>query len=1515
MSQQKYRLNLSFPSLYKEVELFDNAPQAKVIGTTRECNVRLARENFFRDFELAFFSRGDGRWDVLCSGSCYISQDGILKLHRLTLDHGDSFVVCYQDGGADLCHGEFLRDFDAVGNQYSRYISLSNQASLCVGATSNCQILLNDPAIGSGFMELHAVQDHWMLTDHGTRYGVSVNGERITAPREVFDYDFFSVSGHAFYLRGARLYFCEDDLMQCRGLPVYEHRDSATQMKYPYLNRSTRIRYALPEEKLQIQNPPARREPPRRNLLMNLLPTLAMLLVVVLLRGAMGGGGAFILFSACSMSIGLITSVVSYRQEKKQTRQAEEERVRGYTAYVQKKEAQIVQEREQEARLLEENTPCIERTLQSVWLFDQRLYERTPQDEDFLSVRLGSGPRASVCPIKINPTDYKTVDDPLTDWPEQLEAKYRLLPDAPILLALKDLSSVGILGTSHELYEIAKLMTVDLCVRHAYFDLRLCYFLSPQQAKEWSWVRWLRHVTNPLTGMRSIACDADSYKLLCESLYKELSDRENMAQSRGANFLPHYVVFVFDFYQLGKHPLSRFFVKSADLGVSFVFCSSAAEFLPKCQRLVWLSPEGAKTFDADRGDRVETFAPACVSDENASRAALKLASVTVDEVNLAVGLTRNMTLYRLLNIFGAYDLDTEELWKTSEVYKSMSAPLGINAKGETVCLDLHEKAHGPHGLVAGTTGSGKSELLQTYVLSMAVRFHPYDVGFVIIDFKGGGMANQFRDLPHLMGSITDIDGREINRSLLSIRAELTRRKTLFASAEVNHIDQYTKKYKSGQLTVPLPHLILIVDEFAELKAEQPEFMKELISTARVGRSLGVHLILATQKPAGVVDAQIWSNSRFRLCLKVATSEDSKEMIKTPLAAEIREPGRAYLQVGNNEIFELFQSAYSGAGSDSEITTGQRVYRIDQLDLSGVRRPLYRSMVKNFHQSEQTQLQEMISMFCGHCRRHNIPRLNGICLPPLEAVYDLPAELPKTRKPGHTVLELGILDDPEYQRQAPVKVELTGQNVMIVGAAQYGKTNILQSILRQLAQRCPPSELWVYILDFASLSLGAFERLPHVGGVVRPDEDEKLHNLFKLLREEMERRKKVLAESGLSSFGVYQEAGGKELSQILVMIDNFTALRELYLQDDDFLHSVLRDGGSLGISVVMTVTQTTGVGYKYLSNFPCKLALHCNEASEYSTLFGYNKTQPKKIPGRFLLEQDKRLLEAQAYLAFPGEKEADRVQAVARFLDEQTEQWKHQRARRIPVIPDVLTMSFLVREYPEMLSMPYHVPLGLDFETVQAMSVDLYTVGVLAVCGDEQSGRTQWMRLALNWLAKRTDHAPVRFYVVDDVRRSCGAFADSPATAAYSVLATDAKTMLAEMHTEGERRYAALLKAHTQQKQETLEVLILQNREAIADIAADPKAMAAYKEVTTKFRGMGLCVLMTNVENFSITYAAPEPYRMLKEHRSFLMFEDVGNIKLFDVPIAEVRKFKRKLEPAEAFYACGNELRKIRTPLP
>jgi S-DNA-T family DNA segregation ATPase FtsK/SpoIIIE len=266
------------------------------------------------------------------------------------------------------------------------------------------------------------------------------------------------------------------------------------------------------------------------------------------------------------------------------------------------------------------------------------------------------------------------------------------------------------------------------------------------------------------------------------------------------------------------------------------------------------------------------------------------------EEDQSFALPSMMTFLEMYNVGMVEHLNPLSRWENNNPVKSLSVPVGVGTDGNLFNLDLHEKHHGPHGLVAGMTGSGKSEFIITYILSMAVNFSPDEVAFVLIDYKGGGLADAFVDpkrgihLPHVVATITNLDGAAIQRSLTSIHSELRRRQEMFKRAKSKtgegtmDIYDYQRLYRNKQVDEPMPHLFIISDEFAELKKQQPAFMDSLISAARIGRSLGVHLILATQKPGGVVNDQIWSNSKFRACLKVQDRSDSMEMLKRPEAA-------------------------------------------------------------------------------------------------------------------------------------------------------------------------------------------------------------------------------------------------------------------------------------------------------------------------------------------------------------------------------------------------------------------------------------------------------------------------------------------------------------------------------------------------------------------------------------------------------------------------------------------------------
>ena len=974
-----------------------------------------------------------------------------------------------------------------------------------------------------------------------------------------------------------------------------------------------------------------------------------------------------------------------------------------------------------------------------------------------------------------------------------------------------------------------------------------------------------------------------------------------------------FVIFAFDSAGVKSHPLSQFMENANELGTTFVFFDRDQALLPlHCSELIRLSSdnEGSwiKTED-EKTKRIFRFSP--LSDTTARRVAIRLAPVYCEEVSLESSLTKSISLFELLGIYSAEDLDLSARWASSAVDRSMAAPLGVKTKNEVVSLDLHDKAHGPHGLVAGTTGSGKSEILQSYVLSMATLFHPYEVSFVIIDFKGGGMANQFKNLPHLVGTITNIDGKEIDRSLRSIKAELLKRQECFAEAGVNHIDKYIRLYKNGEVTKPLPHLIVIVDEFAELKAEQPEFMKELISAARIGRSLGVHLILATQKPAGQVNEQIWSNSRFKLCLKVQTKEDSNEVLKSPLAAEIREPGRAYLQVGNNEIFDLFQSGYSGAPEKSGEGSRQKSYQVSSVDLAGQRHTVFKQKKHQASDGGRTQLEAVVDFVHQYCAENNIRPLPQICLPPLPGVIPFPKYKPVPLTEGVQV-EIGMFDDPDSQLQDVIVLTITGQNTMIIGSSQYGKTTLLQTIIRGLTEEYTAQEVNLYIIDFASMVLKNFEALPHVGGVVCTSEDEKLRNLFKLLLQEIEVRKQKLVATGVSSFSAYLEAGYTDLPQIVLLVDNVTALKELYLQDNDVLLNISREGVSVGLSVVLANTQTSGFGYRYLSNYANRIGLFCNDAGEYSTLFNTMKVKPSTRPGSCLVERNKQIYEGQIYQSFAGEREIERVEAIRGYISSVREkQPVGARAKPIPLIPEVLTAQDIRQQYGEPL--PYHVAVGLDYSTVEPLELDLTQLGTMAVSGRKQSGKTTFVRNLLMALEENRESAPVEVWIIDDIGKKLGGLRHLEIVKDYSMVPDVAVPLMAEWESELQHRYASLLNGDEKAvKSAPLLLLIAQNTDVADAIAGDKAALQSYKTIFSKFKALKVCVIYTNLENTPISFGAAEPLKMIKDQKHFMIFEDLGNVKLFDIPLGAMRQFKKEIELGDAYYVRDNSVIKVRT---
>ena len=596
------------------------------------------------------------------------------------------------------------------------------------------------------------------------------------------------------------------------------------------------------------------------------------------------------------------------------------------------------------------------------------------------------------------------------------------------------------------------------------------------------------------------------------------------------------------------------------------------------------------------------------------------------------------------------------------------------------------------------------------------------------------MANLFKNLPHLLGTITNLDGAQSMRALASINAEIHRRERLFGEFEVNHINQYQKKFKNGEATEPLPHLFLISDEFAELKVNQPDFIKELVSIARVGRSLGVHLILATQKPSGVVDDQIWSNSRFKIALKVADRSDSNEMLHTPDAAEITQTGRAYLQVGNNEVYELFQSAWSGADyqpdKDDMGIEDHTIYLINELgqyeilneDLSGL---------EDVDEIKEvpTELDAIVHHIQLLCEEQEIPPVPQPWLPPLKeriALDELEEVQPTVawgqEKPLSVLL--GMADIPQAQKQEAVSINLSKDgHILLYGSPGTGKTTFLQTAGMDLARKFSPKALTMYLMDFGTNGLAPLSKLPQVADTMLLDQTEKISKFVRIMEKELNRRKKLLADYGVGTLELYRQASGQEEPAIVILLDSYEAFKEEAYEAELFklLVRISREGLSIGVHLLVTAGRQTNLRAQLYSNFKHQLSLPQNEAGEVRAIVGSTPLAMtmEDIKGRALMKREEVDV-IQLALPVYGSNDTQVLNNLRQAVASLQEAWTGQRPSAIPMVPEELTeKDFYSRASVQTAYEHGLVPLGLDLETVEPVTWNLAKGNLLYLTDKEE----------------------------------------------------------------------------------------------------------------------------------------------------------------------------------------------------
>lgn len=1520
MKNTQYKILIHGKNIYREYIIDTKEKNNMRITTLPEGEVRFDRNNFFSDFDIRFSFSND-IWTMTTDDNAYCVTDGIIRTNTKQMGHGDSVILHYSDSGAELFHIDILLDFDCINRKFDKVIGMSSIRELTIGGRRECNILINDSVIREDFITVRNENGRLVVYDNDTRYGIYVDGVKVTSGTVLENYSFFSLAGYMFFVKNNLIYMDITPNMSVQGVEIKSIDAMKTPLVYPKFNRSTRNNFVVPKDKLEVLGPGAKPADSSGSLFMLIMPPLAMLMIMIFVRGMMSSsGGSFVIYSSCMMAVTIITSVIGYVSKKRKYKRGIEERESKYRSYIVEKEEEIQAARRSECVIMRNKFRSPDKNIEAIKNFNKDLYDRSIRDEDFLDIRIGEGSLISVNTVEFKPRDFND-DDPLAEIPEKLSDKYRMIHEVPIVASFRSDNAVGVTGTDEKLYDMFKLMLLDVVSRHFYEDVKCFLIVSQKHIKQMQWVRWLRHFENEQLNVRNIVCDSESESVLFDYLFKVLTEREAIADGKKV-IMPKYTVFVFNSRTIKKHPIFKYIEHAAALGFTFIFFEHYHEQLPMhCTQIIRLDNDAdtGMIYYSSESNNVTRFSYATVDDSMMENISLRLSPVYTDKVSLEGDLTKNISLFEMLNIYSLDDLDIEKRWAEADIVHTMKAPLGVKVKNEIVYLDLHEKCHGPHGLVAGTTGSGKSEIMQTYILSVATMYHPYEISFVIIDFKGGGMVNQFKKLPHLNGSITNIDGREVNRSLRSIKAELRRRQSLFAEKGVNNIGDYIKLYKRGVAEIPLPHLILIVDEFAELKMEQPEFMRELISTARIGRSLGVHLILATQKPSGVVDAQIWSNSKFKICLKVQTKEDSQEVLKTPLAAEIVEPGRAYLQVGNNELFELFQSAYSGSKMPSGYEK-QNVVELKEVNVWGKSKLVYSNKQSINDENAKTQLQGIVDYIHDYCEEKNIKQLESICLPPLcDEIYMEDLRNPEVDK-SSIKITLGQYDDPDNQLQEEMVIDLSESNTYIIGSSQMGKTSMLQTIVSNLVSMYTPDEVNVYIVDCGNRALKIFESSRLVGGVAIGTEEEKVMNLFNMLKKEIMRRQNVFSANMVGTYKAYVEAGFKDMPQIFLIIDNIVAFREFFSNQDSALLSMAREGIGAGLNIIATGTQTNSISYKILANFGTRIALTCNDKSEYSNLFDRCRVEPKEVPGRALISVDKRIIEFQTALSVKGSTEYDRSVALKEILELRNSQYGLSKARPIPIVPERLVLSELLRDEPQLYADQYVIPVGMSFSTIDYIYVNLCRDGLITFAGRSKSGKSNLAKVVLCTLREKVFENMTKAYILDSARGSLSQFSEDGFVERYTTDAIDYSIIIDDIYGELCERRTKTEDMNTHRKSEYLNdcellLLVIEDMDALLSISKDADSLKKFNEITEDMNAYKACVILSNVENAAPSLSGPSIIKKnVRDKRDAFILDDIGNMKLFESSLQLQRKFPKPILSGEGYRYKNGDYDKIKTIL-
>lgn len=905
-------------------------------------------------------------------------------------------------------------------------------------------------------------------------------------------------------------------------------------------------------------------------LMKRLIPTIVSVTLTLLLLKYQSRG-LYVYIGIVTTIITLIITVVDFVSKKVTYRKQIKEYNIEFDNYVRAKKLSIIKEYKQESEWLKLLYPNLEQIIQNIE--HGEYYNKS--DMENIKVRIGSGSQTSSYQINSKVNEHKVKLSLEEMRLLDLKQTYAHIEDAPITCELS--AQIGIVGFTKLTHKVLVSILFQLAYFYSSNSIKLIVIIDSSEVCMYYHFTHLNHLRLD-NGVYTLVYDHTSLQLVSDGIKLDTTNNYIIIQNCQVNNIGNLLI-----NKLSKNNVLSTIYYTEDISILPKGVSIQIVVKNKSYGQVKRADGRVENANLDKCPSYLVMKTAiqklCILDNNVRQKEQER-------------LPNKITFFELHEIIDSRELDIEVRWKHNRPSETLFALIGKTAKGDLL-LDINEHQDGPHGIIAGTTGSGKSELLKTFILSLSVNYSPDYIGFVLIDYKGGAMANQFKELPHILGSTSNLDESEANRIIVSINSEIKSRQNTFKALNISHIDEYHNLYEVSDSMISIPRLIIICDEFAELKTSNPEFITSLVSIARVGRSLGIHLILSTQKVGAVVDSQIISNCNFKIALKVSDKIDSRELIGSGIAADIVDKGRGYLVNANNQE-QCFQSGY--VACLAEMKSNKRLELIDKYGRS-------KSLVNSNEASNCSSQIEAVIEEIGSCVNNKLSYVSKpIWQNPLASVIEIPkATLDQFKA------QVGVVDIPSKQKQELFDFDIRNSGaIAILGMAASGKTNTLQTILLSLATSTDSKLLKYYVLDKGKGSLSKLGKINHCAEYISLFDMESIKLLCGNVAREIESRRKQV----------------QKMQRIIVAIDDYDLISSDSIELMELIRIILNQGNDVGINLIITCNKYGSIKLEHQSKL--SLIIHHYTTDKYDLInaFGIKpKIEFKRVVGRGVINKD------------------------------------------------------------------------------------------------------------------------------------------------------------------------------------------------------------------------------------------------------------------------------------------------------